>query len=157
MRYHSSVVSLQLLYPRLGVLLGIALKKHGTMLDVLQVPPGSVDFVEFLVKPADQIVLYRSVSRDTLFLYPLQQPVSDQGKIKERLEGECGSEDCGLVQRFNTVVLWPLDLPVEQRHMSISNVVREALCSRHSTDHAVDETAKNIFEKTTGYYSSIVR
>ncbi|CAN0153853.1 unnamed protein product [Ectocarpus sp. 4 AP-2014] len=52
-----------------------------------KVPPGSVDSVEFLVKPEDQIVLYRSVSRDTLFLYPLQQPVSDQGKIKERLEG----------------------------------------------------------------------
>lgn len=52
-----------------------------------QVPPGSVDSVEFLIKPEDQIVLYRSVSRDTLFLYPLQQPVSDQGKIKERLEG----------------------------------------------------------------------
>ncbi|CAM9542089.1 unnamed protein product [Scytosiphon promiscuus] len=52
-----------------------------------KVPPGSVDSVEFLVKPDDQIVLYRSVSRDTLFLYPLQQPVSDQGKIKERLEG----------------------------------------------------------------------
>ncbi|CAM9663126.1 unnamed protein product [Laminaria digitata] len=52
-----------------------------------KVPPGSVDSVEFLVKPADQIVLYRSVSRDTLFLYPLQQPVSDQGKLKERLEG----------------------------------------------------------------------
>lgn len=41
-----------------------------------------------MVKPEDQIVLYRSVSRDTLFLYPLQQPVSDQGKIKERLEGK---------------------------------------------------------------------
>lgn len=47
-----------------------------------------MDSVEFLVKPEDQIVLYRSVSRDTLFLYPLQQPVSDQGKIKERLEGK---------------------------------------------------------------------
>lgn len=52
-----------------------------------QVPPGGVDIVEFLVKPEDQIVLYRSVSRDTLYVYPLQQPVSDQGKIKERLEG----------------------------------------------------------------------
>ncbi|CAM9434496.1 unnamed protein product [Hapterophycus canaliculatus] len=52
-----------------------------------KVPPGSVDSVEFLVKPDDQIVLYRAVSRDTLFLYPLQQPVSDQGKLKERLEG----------------------------------------------------------------------
>lgn len=58
--------------------------------NLLQVPPGSVDSVEFLVKPEDQIVLYRSVSRDTLFLYPLQQPVSDQGKIKERLEGTWG-------------------------------------------------------------------
>lgn len=33
-------------------------------------------------------MLYRSVSRDTLYVYPLQQPVSDQGKIKERLEGK---------------------------------------------------------------------
>lgn len=53
-----------------------------------QVPPGGVDYVEFLLKPQDRLVLYRSVSRDTLFVYPLQQPVSDQGKIKERLEGE---------------------------------------------------------------------
>lgn len=52
-----------------------------------KVPPGGVDFVEFLVKSEDQIVLYRSVSRDTLYVYPLQQPVSDQGQIKERLEG----------------------------------------------------------------------
>lgn len=64
-----------------------------------KVPPGSVDSVEFLVKPEDQIVLYRSVSRDTLFLYPLQQPVSDQGKIKERLEGKwkwlvCADPSC---------------------------------------------------------------
>lgn len=53
-------------------------------------PPGGagVDYMEFLIKPQDQIVLYRSVSRDTLFVYPLQQPVSDQGSIKERLEGE---------------------------------------------------------------------
>lgn len=63
---------------------------HPPLTDVstAQVPPGSVDSVEFLVKPADRIVLYRSVSRDTLFIYPLQRPVSDQGKIKERLEGE---------------------------------------------------------------------
>ena len=64
------------------------LERRRLVVGVRQVPPGSVDSVEFLVKPADQIVLYRSVSRDTLFLYPLQQPVSDQGKLKERLEGE---------------------------------------------------------------------
>ena len=63
-------------------------ERRRLVVGVLQVPPGSVDSVEFLVKPTDQIVLYRSVSRDTLFLYPLQQPVSDQGKLKDRLEGE---------------------------------------------------------------------
>ena len=47
-----------------------------------------MDSVEFLVKPADRIVLYRSFSRDTLFVYPIQRPVSDQGNIKERLEGK---------------------------------------------------------------------
>lgn len=61
---------------------------QNAVVHIYQVPPGSVDYVEFLVKPADQIVLYRSVSRDTLFLYPLQQPVSDQGNLKGRLEGE---------------------------------------------------------------------
>ncbi|KAG5176031.1 hypothetical protein JKP88DRAFT_155378, partial [Tribonema minus] len=51
-----------------------------------KVPPGSVDVVEFLLRPADNVCSFRSATRDSVFVYPLQQPVSDRGSNRDRLE-----------------------------------------------------------------------
>jgi len=51
-----------------------------------KIPPGSFDDLEFLFKPLDNIVLYRSSSRDALLVYPFQQPISDQNSNLNRLE-----------------------------------------------------------------------
>ena len=50
-------------------------------------PAGSSLFYEFLLKPDEKMVLYRAVVDKTVFVYPLQQPVTDFGVLKDRLAG----------------------------------------------------------------------
>lgn len=57
----------------------------GSQSSVPKQPPGSTLFYEFLLRPADKIVLYRAVVDKTVFVYPLQQPISDFGVLTSQL------------------------------------------------------------------------
>lgn len=54
--------------------------------DVPKQPSGASLFYEFLLKEEDELVLYRGFVDKTVFLYPLQQPVTDFGAVENKLE-----------------------------------------------------------------------
>lgn len=53
-----------------------------------KVPPGAIDDVEFLLTPKeeDSLVFFRTGSRQSVFVYPVQQPLPDGGTLKKRLD-----------------------------------------------------------------------
>lgn len=51
-----------------------------------KVPPGSVDDLEFLLAPEDSLTFFRTGSRQSVFVYPVQQPLPDGGTLKKRLD-----------------------------------------------------------------------
>jgi hypothetical protein len=57
------------------------------------------DYFEFVLRPSEGFALYKASSDTSVFLYPLQQPLSDFGALEGRLDGV--RESLGwLEQRF---------------------------------------------------------